>query len=55
MDHAAWIREIAFWVEQGKMEPQVAKIEIDARKWIAPRFHPMQFSEKFMTMERPKR
>ena len=46
MHHAARIEEIALMVEQGHMEPQAAKVSIDARKWIASRFHPRQFSEK---------
>ena len=46
MHHAARIEEIALMVEQGHIEPQAAKVSIDARKWIASRFHPRQFSEK---------
>ena len=46
MHHAARIEEIALMVEQGSIEPHAAKVAIDARKWIASRFHPRQFSEK---------
>ena len=46
MHHAARIEEIALMLEQGHIEPQAAKVSIEARKWIAVRFHPRQFSEK---------
>ena len=48
MYHAARIEEIAEMVEDGRIIPISAKVAIDARKWIASRFHPNQFSEKLM-------
>ena len=33
-------------VESGEIDPQPAKVAIDARKWIASRLHPQQFSER---------
>ena len=46
MYHAAKIEEIVEMVEEGRISPISAKVVIDARKWIASRFHPRQFSEK---------
>ena len=46
MHHAARIEELAVLVENGAIEPNAAKVAIDARKWIASRFHPRQFSER---------
>ena len=46
MHHAARIEELVELVESGKLEPHAAKVAIDARKWIASRFHPRQFSER---------
>ena len=46
MYHASRIEEIAEMVEDGRISPISAKVAIDARKWIASRFHPRQFSEK---------
>ena len=48
MYHAARIEEIAEMVEDGRISPISAKVAIDARKWIASRFHTNQFSEKLM-------
>ena len=48
MYHASRIEEIIELVEEGRMSPLSAKIAIDARKWIASRFHPRQFSERLM-------
>ena len=48
MYHASRIEEIAEMVEDGRISPISAKVAIDARKWIASRFHPNQFSEKLM-------
>ena len=48
MYHASRIEEIAEMVEDGRISPISAKVAIDARKWIASRFHPRQFSEKLM-------
>ena len=52
MHHASRIEEIALMVEQGNIEPQAAKVAIDARKWIASRFHPRQFSEKLFEIKK---
>ena len=46
MHHAARIEELVEMVESGEIDPQPAKVAIDARKWIASRFHPQQFSER---------
>ena len=48
MYHASRIEEIAEMVDDGRISPISAKVAIDARKWIASRFHPKQFSEKLM-------
>ena len=48
MYHASRIEEIAEMVEDGRISPISAKVAIDARKWIASRFHPKQFAEKLM-------
>ena len=48
MYHASRIEEIIELVEEGRMSPLSAKIAIDARKWIASRFHPRQFSERLL-------
>ena len=48
MYHASRIEEIAEKLEDGRISPISAKVAIDARKWIASRFHPRQFSEKLM-------
>ena len=44
--HAAKIKEILEEVEAGKMEPQVARVSIDARKWLAAKMYPKFFSDK---------
>ena len=54
MYHAARIEEVALMVEEGRIEPSAAKVAIDARKWIASRFHSRQFSEKFFNHENQK-
>ena len=46
MHHAARIEELVEMVESGEIDPQPAKVAIDARKWIASRFHPQQFSAR---------
>ena len=46
MHHAARIEELVGMVEAGTLDHQSAKVAIDARKWIASRFHPQQFSER---------
>ena len=45
--HAAKIEEILEEVEAGGIEPQVAKVSIDARKWLAAKMYPKFFSDKF--------
>ena len=52
MHHASRIEEIALMVEQGNIEPQTAKVAIDAKKWIASRFHPRQFSEMLFEIKK---
>ena len=44
--HAAKIEEILEEAEAGKMEPQVAGVSIDARKWLAAKMYPKFFSDK---------
>ena len=44
--HAAKIEEILEEVEAGKMEPQFARVSIDARKWLAAKMYPKFFSDK---------
>ena len=44
--HAAKIEEILEEVAAGKMEPQVARVSIDARKWLAAKMYPKFFSDK---------
>ena len=45
--HAAKIEEILEEVEAGRIEPQVARVSIDARKWLAAKMYPKFFSDKF--------
>ena len=52
MYHASRIEEIAEMVEDGRISPISAKVAIDARKWIASRFHPRQFSEKLFEIKK---
>ena len=44
--HAAKIEEILEDVEAGKIEPQVARVSIDARKWLAAKMYPKFFSDR---------
>ena len=45
--HASKIEEILEDVESGKIEPSVARVSIDARKWLAAKMYPKFFSDKF--------
>ena len=45
--HASKIEEILEDVETGKIEPNVARVSIDARKWLAAKMYPKFFSDKF--------
>ena len=45
--HAAKIEEIIEQLEAGRIEPQVARVSIDARKWLAAKMYPKFFSDKF--------
>ena len=45
--HSAKIEEILEDVEAGKIEPSVARVSIDARKWLAGKMYPKFFSDKF--------
>ena len=45
--HAAKIEEILEELEAGRIEPQVARVSIDARKWLAAKMYPKFFSDKF--------
>ena len=40
------IERLVLKVENGEMRPEVARVVIDGRKWIASRFHPVMFSER---------
>ena len=44
--HAAKIEEIIEELEAGRIEPQVARVSIDAHKWLA-KMYPKFFSDKF--------
>ena len=45
--HAAKIEEILEELEAGRIEPQVARVSIDERKWLAAKMYPKFFSDKF--------
>ena len=45
--HASKIEEIIEDVEPCKIEPSVARVSIDARKWLAAKMYPKFFSDKF--------
>ena len=45
--HASKIEEILEDVEKGKIEPNVARVSIDARKWLSAKMYPKFFSDKF--------
>ena len=42
------IERLVLKVENGEMRPEVARVAIDGRKWIASRFHPNLLSEKLI-------
>ena len=44
--NASKIEEILEDVESGKIEPSVARVLIDARKWLASKMYPKFFSDK---------
>ena len=44
--HAAKIEEILEDLEAGRIEPQVARVSIDARKWLAAKMYPKFFSDR---------
>ena len=44
--HASKIEEILEDLESGIIEPSVARVSIDARKWLAARMYPKFFSDK---------
>ena len=44
--HANMIERLVLKVENGEMRPDVARVAIDGRKWIASRFHPVMFSDR---------
>ena len=46
--HANMIEPLVLKVENGEMAPDVARVAIDGRKWIASRFHPNLLSEKLI-------
>ena len=46
--HANMIERLVLKVETGEMRPDVARVAIDGRKWIASRFHPNLLSEKLI-------
>ena len=45
--HSSKIEEILNDLEKVRMEPQVARILINARKWLAGKMYPKFFSDKF--------
>ena len=44
--HAAKIEEIIEEVELGNIDPHVARVSIDARKWLASKMYPKFFSDR---------
>ncbi len=46
--HANMIERLVLKVENEEMRPDVARVAIDGRKWIASRFHPNLLSEKLI-------
>ena len=46
--HANMIERLVLKVENGEMPPDVARVAIDGRKWIASHFHPNLLSEKLI-------
>ena len=42
------IEGLVLRVEKGEMRPDIARVAIDGRKWIASRFHPNLLSEKLI-------
>jgi len=46
--HANMIERLVLKVENGEMRPDVARVAIEGRKWIASRFHPNLLSEKLI-------
>ena len=42
------IERLVLNVENGEMCPDVARVAIDGRKWVASRFHPNLLSEKLI-------
>ena len=42
------IERLILKVENGEIPPDVARVAIDGRKWIASRFHPNLLSEKLI-------
>ena len=44
--HSAKIEEILDDLENGKIEPQTARVSIDTRKWLAAKMYPKFFSDK---------
>ena len=48
MHHAHSVEELIEKVERGEMDPHVARVSIDARKWLAAKFYPKMFSDRHM-------
>ncbi|MDP7502193.1 MAG: hypothetical protein QGH50_22415 [SAR324 cluster bacterium] len=44
--HSAKIEEILDDLEGGRIEPQAARVSIDARKWLAAKMYPKFFSDR---------
>ena len=47
--HANMIEWLVLKVKNGEMRPNVARVAIDGRKWIASRLHPNLLSEKLIS------
>lgn len=45
-DQAHKIDELIDDMKAGKLDPQIGKIELDARKWLASKFLPKRYGEK---------
>ena len=47
MHHAHSVEELIEKFERGEIDPDVARVSIDARKWLAAKFYPKMFSDRY--------
>ena len=45
--HAQRVEELIEKVERGEMNPQSARVSIDARKWLAAKMYPKKISDRY--------